>query len=141
MKAKKIVLLLIICTCALSGSCPGFDSRDLLQSGTQTCYSGQQTIIQGNLNNEFDHTYQTPVNFRIGSDFDIAITTSKIADYNPLPKTGFGYYIEGHRVDLTNLIQYRITIKKDGSWSSIQLSYLVSGRPDLALGNLEFNYQ
>ena len=75
------------------------------------------------------------------SGLDIAITTASIGNYNPLPRSGFNYYVEAHRVKDKNSIEYTIVIKNDGTWSSIQLCYLASGRTDLAVGNLQFLYK
>ncbi len=88
--------------------------------------------MRGKPNSEPDHTYQAPVNFPIpASGLDIAVTTGTIGDYNPLPGYGYNYYIEARRVGTTNSIEYKIIINNDESWSTIQLSYLVSGRTDM----------
>lgn len=66
---------------------------------------------------------------------DIAVTTSTIGDYNPLQDYGYNYFIEAGRKGKSNAIVYKLIMNNDDSWTSIQLSYLVSGRTDMALGN------
>ena len=99
-------------------------------------------LTKGNLDSQADYSYQAVLGFQIpDSGLDIAITTASIGNYNPLPRSGFNYYVEAHRVKDKNSIEYTIVIKNDGTWSSIQLCYLASGRTDLAVGNLQFLYK
>jgi hypothetical protein len=84
------------------------------------------------------YSYESPINFIIPSrGLDIAVTSSTIGDYTPLPISGFTYYIDASRKGLSNSIVYRLVINNNQTWTSMQISYLVSGRDDIALGNFD----
>lgn len=68
---------------------------------------------------------------------EIAVTTSTIGDYNPIPNYGYNYYIEASRKGTSNNIVYKLIINNDQSWTSMQLSYLACARPDITIGNFE----
>ena len=96
--------------------------------------------MRGAIQDPPNYVYESPVNFKIpDSGVQIAITTATIGDYNPLPTYGYNYFIDAARKSPTsNYIVYQLLMNNDLSWSSIQLSFLVSGRPDIAIGNIEF---
>ena len=54
-----------------------------------------------------------------------------------LPNYGYNYYIEAERKGTSNSIIFKLVMNNDQSWTSIQLSYLVSGRSDMSIGNFE----
>lgn len=92
--------------------------------------------MRGQIGGHPEYEYEAPINFRVPSwGVEIAVTTSTIGDYNPLKDYGYNYYIEASRKGTTNTISYRLIMNNDESWTSIQLSYLVSGREDIAIGN------
>lgn len=101
-------------------------------------HSGKNAIMRGAMKDPPNYVYESPVNFKIpDSGVEIAITTATIGDYNPLPTYGYNYFIDASRKSPTsNYIVYQLLMNNDLSWSSIQLSYLVSARSDMAIGNL-----
>lgn len=94
--------------------------------------------MRGAIGGNPEYTFEAPINFMVPSwGMDIAVTTSTIGDYNPLPNYGYNYYIEASRKGTSNNIAYKLIMNNDQSWSSIQLSYLACGRNDVAVGNFE----
>lgn len=99
---------------------------------------GKNAIMRGKIGGNPEYTYEAPINFEIPrSGIEIAVTTGTIGDYNPLPSYGYNYYIEAERKGTSNSIIYKLIMNNDESWTSIQLSYLVSGRSDISIGNFE----
>ena len=99
---------------------------------------GKNAIMRGKIGGNPEYTYEAPINFEIPrSGIEIAVTTGTIGDYNPLTSYGYNYYIEAERKGTSNSIIYKLIMNNDESWASIQLSYLVSGRSDISIGNFE----
>jgi hypothetical protein len=85
-----------------------------------------------------NYSYTVVLNFGVATwGVEVAVTTSGISNYNPLPSTGFNYYIETSPTIISNSITYKLIIPNDLSWSSIYLTYLASSRPDISVGNFE----
>lgn len=94
--------------------------------------------MRGKIGGNPEYSYEAPINFAIPDwGIDIAVTTGTIGDYNPLPTYGYNYYIEANRKPNSNSIVYKLIMNNDESWTSIQLSYLVTGRSDITVGNFE----
>lgn len=99
---------------------------------------GKNAIMRGKIGGNPEYTYEAPINFETPrSGIEIAVTTGTIGDYNPLPNYGYNYYIEAKRKGTSNSIIFKLIMNNDESWTSIQLSYLVSGRSDMSIGNFE----
>lgn len=83
-----------------------------------------------------EREFQAPINFKIlDRKLEIAITTSTIGDYNPLPDYGYNYIVTAARKDNSNFIIYKLFMENNKAWSTVQVSYLVSARDDVAIGN------
>lgn len=94
--------------------------------------------MRGRIGGNPEYLYEAPINFAIpASGLEIAVTTGTIGDYNPIPQYGYNYFIEAKRKQGSNSITYKLIMNNDESWTSVQLSYLACGRPDLAVGNFE----
>jgi len=65
------------------------------------------------------------------------LTTSTIGGYNPLPRYGYNYNIKAQRKGTSNSIICKLIANNDLSWSSMQLSYLTSSRPEITIGNFD----
>jgi hypothetical protein len=84
------------------------------------------------------YSYESPINFIIPSTgLEIAVTTSTIGDYSPLPISGFSYNIEVSRKGASNSIVYRLVINNNQTWTSMQISYLACARNDISVGNFD----
>lgn len=94
--------------------------------------------MRGTIGGNPEYSYEAPINFMVPSwGMEIAVTTSTIGDYNPLPNYGYNYYIEASRKGTSNSIVYKLIMNNDQSWTSVQLSYLACARPDITVGNFE----
>lgn len=94
--------------------------------------------MRGKIGGEPEYSYEAPINFMIpDSGVEVAVTTATIGDYNPIQDYGYNYFIEAGRKGKSNAILYKLIMNNDESWTSIQLSYLVSARSDMAIGNFE----
>jgi hypothetical protein len=83
------------------------------------------------------YSYSAPIQFAIATwGVEITVTTSTIANYNPL-LTGYNYYIDASPSLTSNSILYRLITNNDQSWKSMDLSYLACSRPDVTVGNFE----
>lgn len=94
--------------------------------------------MKGTIGGSLEYEYSAPVSFPIPtSGIEVAVTTATIGDYNPLPSYGYNYYLEAQRKPNSNSVNYKLIMDNDNSWTTMQLSYLVCARNDMAVGNFE----